>query len=94
MLGRNLMMATRGISVGATSTGASASSSTLSIDRPAGVGVGALLIAFIVAGSASTTMTPPSGWTELVDANGRGVYTRTVAAGEADKKSNNHRPHS
>lgn len=84
MLGRNLMMATRGISVAATSTGAATSSSTLSIDKPSGVGTGTLLIAFIVAGTSGTTITPPSGWAELVDANGRGVYTRTVADGEAD----------
>ncbi len=84
MLGRWLMMAVQGVAIGPVATASANNSATLSIARPAGVGTGALLVAFIV-GSSNTlgAVTPPAGWTKVRDSDGRSVHVREVADGEA-----------
>lgn len=51
----------------------SATVTSLAVNVPAGARAGDLLVAFGMLGSPTGTHTPPTGWTERLDANGRNI---------------------
>lgn len=82
MLARRLLMVARGIAVAARSHATGAASSQLAIPKPAGVGEGALLVAFVVESAYSRTVTVPAGWTELAQVDGRSLAYKVAGPSE------------
>lgn len=73
MLADWLLMAARQISIGTPTAGGATSSATLTIAKPDNVSAGTILLAFVQI-NADRPVTPPSGWTELIDSSRRSVH--------------------
>lgn len=83
MLADWLLMGARGATIGAAASAGAASSSTLTISKPASGTAGTLLVAFIV-NSLSSAPTAPAGWTKIGDGGRRSVFYRIADGSEGN----------
>jgi hypothetical protein len=72
------------ITVRGTSTGGNPNSTTTSLSLPAGVAVGDVSFIAVVhaSGVSSDVITPPSGWTAIINAAGCALFYRAFQAGD------------